>query len=377
MSPMRIAFVMEQTLGHVTHAQNLHQVVQDRPDLAPVWLPIPFEAAGPARLLPYFRSNWSVRASWRARRALLNVEARQPLDALFFHTQVTSLFSYPFLQRHPSLISLDATPINYDSVAEYYGHQPAGSNPVDRLKYRLNQRALQAATWLVVWSDWARRSLMDDYAVDPEKIRVVAPGAAEAYFEVGEQRAARESTLVAGRPVRLLFVGGDFLRKGGPILLEALRGSLGERCELHLVTQADVPALPRVHVHRGIRPNSPELLRLFAEADVFVLPSHAECLAVALMEAAAAGLPIVTTDVAALPEAVRPGPSGILVRPGDVQGLRCALETLVADADVRRRFGRSAHEVARRKFHARRNNDLLIDLLIESVQTRRALGRAA
>ena len=62
-----------------------------------------------------------------------------------------------------------------------------------------------------------------------------------------------------------------------------------------------------VHVYRGLEPNSPTLLWLFAEADIFVLPSLGECLAVALMEAAAAGLPIITTRVGALPEAVDHG----------------------------------------------------------------------
>jgi glycosyltransferase involved in cell wall biosynthesis len=144
-----------------------------------------------------------------------------------------------------------------------------------------------------------------------------------------------------------------------------MRGPLGERCELHLVTKEDVPPQPQVHVHHGVGPNSPELLRLFEAADVFVLPSRAECLAVVLMEATAAGLPVVTTDVAALPEAVRPGESGQLVPSGDGAALRAALEALVDDAPRRQRMGRAGHALARAKFDARRNNQALLDLIAE------------
>ena len=76
MEPVRIALVMEQTLGHVTHSCNLHAVVDERPDIVPTWLPIPFPATGGARLVPMLRSNWSVRASWRARCALGAVRRR-------------------------------------------------------------------------------------------------------------------------------------------------------------------------------------------------------------------------------------------------------------------------------------------------------------
>src|SRR5262245_58745308 len=122
---IRAAFVMEQSLGHVTHYHNLRESAATQVDLAPVWLPIPFSMRGAARLVPILR-NWSVRASWRAVRALQGVP--MPVDAVLFHTQVTSLFSTKIMRRIPSVISLDATPINYDTMGAYYGHRPAGNS---------------------------------------------------------------------------------------------------------------------------------------------------------------------------------------------------------------------------------------------------------
>jgi len=377
-NPVRAAFVVEQTLGHVTHYRNLRNFAEQQYDVAPVWLPIAFEVRGPTRLIPLVRSNWSVRASWRARRALDAELGRNALDALVFHTQVTSLFARSLMRQIPSIISLDATPMNYDTVGAAYGHTPAGDGLVERQKYRLNRAAMHSSARLVTWSEWARRSLIDDYGVDGGRIRILAPGAAPDYFKIGRTRGAQSTVEADTRPVKLLFVGGDFARKGGPALLECMRDPyLAARCELHLVTNAHVSAQSNVFVHHNVQANTPESLRLYAEADVFVLPTLADCLAVVLMEATAAALPVITTNVGALAEAVEPGESGLLIRAGDGGDLRTALRALVDDPRRRQSMGNAGHALARQKFDAHRNNRALLDLVIELAQSRQDTRRAA
>jgi len=135
--------------------------------------------------------------------------------------------------------------------------------------------------------------------------------------------------------------------------------------------------MPGVTIHHGVTSNSPALLRLFEEADLFVLPSLGECLAVVLMEATAAGLPIVTTDVGALAEAVNPRETGLVVPPDDVPALRQALETLLADPVRRRAMGRGGHALARERFDAAANNRTLLDLVADLVRLGARAGRAA
>ncbi len=371
---LRAAFVMEQTLGHVTHAQNLKGLLAERPDVEATWIPIPFAVAGIERLVPAYGGNWSVRASYRARRELGRALAQRPHDVLFFHTQVTALLSVGLMRRVPAVLSLDATPLNFDEVGAAYGHQPAGDGWLDARKHQLNRAAFGAAHALVAWSKWTAASLVRDYGVPRERIVVNAPGAARNYFAIGE---ARGDALAADAPVRLLFVGGDFVRKGGSQLLDAVRAARTLRAfEVHVVTRDAVPATPGVVVHHGIGPNSPELLDLFRRADVFVLPSLAECLSVALMEAAAAGLPIISTRVGALPEAAVDGRSGILVSAGDTRSLRDAIERLVDDEALRGRLGRAGHALARAKFDADRNNRVILELLA-SVARRTAMRNVA
>jgi glycosyltransferase involved in cell wall biosynthesis len=295
---------------------------------------------------------------------------------LFFHTQVTSLFSVGLMRSVPTVISMDATPINYDSLGEYYDHRPTGAGAIERQKYLLNRRAFHAARGIVAWSNWARRSLMGDYGIDAAKIRVIPPGAAPIFFEIGKNREPANDSTVEHR-VQLLFVGGDFRRKGGPLLLELMRGPLGEVCDLHLVTQVDVEPQPHVHVYRGLQPNGARLRELYARADLFVLPTYADCLGLVLEEAAAARLPVVTTSVGPLLESVTHNETGLVVPPGDRHALHAAIATLVDHPDRRVRMGRAARALAQRKFDARRNHRALLDFLHENSNSVDFARRAA
>jgi len=350
---------MEQTLGHVTHTQNLREAVARQSELTVTWLPIPFDVNSVARLLPGY-ANWSVRASLRARAGLAKGVAAHAYDALFFHTQVTALFSAGLMRRIPSVISLDATPLNFDSVGAAYGHRTAGSGWLDARKHQVNRDGFRTAQALIAWSAWTAESLVRDYGVARERITILAPGASRQYFDIGDARAARDSDT----PVRLLFVGGDFTRKGGALLLEAVRGARTRvPFEVHVVTRDPVPDTPRVVTHHGVGPNSPELLALFARSDVFVLPSLGECLSIALMEAAAAGLPIIATDVGALREAAIDGRSALVIPPGDARGLRAAIERLVDEEATRARLGRAGLALAHDKFDAERNNQAILRIV--------------
>ena len=102
---------------------------------------------------------------------------------------MTSSFSVGIMRAVPTVISLDATPINYDTIGRPYGHRPAGSGLIDRKKFELNRSAFQAAARLVAWSDWAGRSLIEDYDVICGA-SMCLPRAAAPYFDIGRTRLA-------------------------------------------------------------------------------------------------------------------------------------------------------------------------------------------
>ena len=135
--------------------------------------------------------------------------------------------------------------------------------------------------------------------------------------------------------------------------------------ELHLATGADVADEPGIIVHRGLRPNSAELIALYHDADVFCLPTLGDCLPMVLSEAGAARLPLVATDVGALPEIVQDGRTGLIVEPGSVASLVAALSRLVTDANLRRTYGDNAAALVADRFDAAKNSARIVDVLVD------------
>jgi glycosyltransferase involved in cell wall biosynthesis len=135
--------------------------------------------------------------------------------------------------------------------------------------------------------------------------------------------------------------------------------------ELHLVTKTEVPAEANVFVYNDMQANSDALKQLYYDCDIFCLPTYGDCLPMVLSEAGAAGLPAVTTCVAAIPEIVRDGVTGFLVPPGDVDGLTAALHGLIANPELRIHQGQRAAEWVRQGFDAEQNALRLLELLKE------------
>ena len=93
---------------------------------------------------------------------------------------------------------------------------------------------------------------------------------------------------------------------------------------------------------------------LCASADVLVLPSYAEGLAMSVLEGLSHGLAVVTTPVGAHSEVIEPEVSGILVSPGDIAALAAALARVIKDESLRGRLARGARARFLEKFDVRR-----------------------
>jgi glycosyltransferase involved in cell wall biosynthesis len=359
-------FVMEQTLGHVTHHQNLARWVAEDSEICPTWMPIAWEQADLWQRFPVVRGNWSLRGSLRTRAALKSLAPVVSFDALFIHTQTLALFALPFMRRTPTLLSLDATPINYDMVGAEYGHFAGNKGWLEQRKYEWNQRTFQVATALVTWCQWAKDSLVQDYGIAPEKITVIPPGVDMTRWTFGREKVEQPRT--QNGPLRLLFVGGDFARKGGHVLMEAFDRQLHQDCLLDIVTKDEATARAlqnktNVRVHLGLTANSPALRELYAQADLFVFPTLGDCLPIAVMEAMAAGLPVIATDVGALKEEVEDQKNGIMIPARDPSAVAQAVQLLMGDAARRHRMGQASRQMAEERFDARRNYNAVLTLM--------------
>jgi len=359
-------FVVEHMLGHVTHYQNLRQWTTQDPSVCPTWLPIEADKQDIWEQMPIVRANWSLQSSLRARDAIRAAVYDRPLDALFLHTQTLALFALPIMQRIPTVISTDATPLNYDSVGEAYEHKVGGNSLIERQKFLWNRKAYHTADALVTWCDWAKDSLVTDYGIAAEKVSVIPPGIDLAQWDFGTKTTVNIDA--TQNPLRLLFVGGDFVRKGGLTLIEAFHQGLAQDCTLDIVTkdlkiERDLVGVEGVRVHCGLTSNSPVLKDLYAKADVFVFPTQADCSPIAVMEAMAAGLPVIATDVGALSEQVEHGVNGFIVPPRNAGAVFAAVRTLVEDESRRHTMAIASRRLAEERFDGRRNYNKILTLM--------------
>ena len=174
-------------------------------------------------------------------------------------------------------------------------------------------------------------------------------------LDVGEKRVARQDS-----SVRLLFLGWLARDKGVFELIEACRRlASNRRFTLDIVGEgnASVEARELVVRHdlsavvrfRGWLRGEP-LLQALREADVLVLPSWAEGLPNAMVEAMSARLAVVVTAVGAIPELITDRISGLLVEPRNADLLADALGEIIDDGELRERLAREGYRIAMRDF---------------------------
>jgi len=347
---------MEQQVGHATYYQNLRSVIELRPDIKPRWVEVTYDRPGGLlERVPIIPDHikGALRGVLQVRRGLVG----EPLDALFFFSQNPAVFHRSLLGRIPTLISLDVTSRQYDVLGAHYDHRPDGHSMIARYKHRASREVFERAKVIVPWSVWAKCSLMFDYGIAEEKIVVIPPGIdLTQWYPLPERQPAR-------LPLQVLFVGGDFERKGGPELVDWFATEGRGRCVLHIVTQYPLSPREGVQVYNGLTRNSPELRQLYRQSDLFVLPSKGETFGHAYVEALASGLPVIATTVGGTADIVRDGVNGFRVEPGR-EALGKALEIFLGQPELCRSMGQSARAVAEEQFDVVTNSERLVRLLL-------------
>jgi len=344
--------------GVRTQWDNMVPHVMARPGIRPHVVEItPYKPGALWERMPLVPA--SVKGNVRSMMASGALLREKRLDVVWTQ-EVRSLLPYLATRARwehtPVVFTTDSTSLLEASFGRgQYAKAPTGS-----LRARVRDALdalLMRATILNPWSEWCARSLRDEYGIAPERIHVIPPGIDLSRWKLPER--ARGGT----GPARILFVGGDFRRKGGDLLVSAFRGALRGSCELHIGTRDDVRSGEGVFVYRDLTPNDPRLRDLYARADLFALPTVADCFSLASLEAMATGLPVVTTRVGGIPEIVDHGRSGFLIDPGDEQALLRALRDLAGSAELRARMGDAGRRIVEERFDAARTTAKLLDLL--------------
>jgi glycosyltransferase involved in cell wall biosynthesis len=303
----------------------------------------------------------------------------QELRGLGWHVDVADIgedFPFPSTkQRAIALAILSALPAGYPIVVDglAFGalpeagslrcrtplialvHQPLALDPgLDTTQadtFRATERAaLAAAARVVVTSEATARIVTNDYDVPSQRVSVVRPGNDPVPLAPGSNDGV----------VRLLSVGSVVPIKGYDLLIAALATLADMPWRLTIAgdrtrnpaaaaqLDADIEAhglCDRVTVLGAVSPQ--RVNELFLASDVFVLASRFEGYGMALAEAIAHGIPVVSTRTGAIPQTV-PAGTGVLVPPDDAAALAQAVRRLIGDSAERRRLAANARAAAAR-----------------------------
>jgi glycosyltransferase involved in cell wall biosynthesis len=276
--------------------------------------------------------------------ARLLVESMFPLDqknASLIHAFYWTIHRYSIRWIHE----------NDQSLSQYFSNYIHFDSFVSRRIVEVSAAILNArlCVALVVWSNWARNGYVKD-GVDPSKIAVIPPP-----FPLVDDRHEHKS-------VNILFLGRDYDRKGGDIAVEVFRKLEKRLDDVRLIYVGRVPdpkvlkflkTDPRV-IHYEYATQHDLANIIFPVSDILLLPCRAEAYGMSALEALSRGIPVVSTNISALPEILSHNNTGYLCRPEDLDSFTQRTERLVADSDMRISFGTRARAFVSQRFNPER-----------------------
>jgi glycosyltransferase involved in cell wall biosynthesis len=214
-------------------------------------------------------------------------------------------------------------------------------------------------------SRFVATTFTDFFGMAPDRVRAIHAGTNREVADRGPRRGGSEG--------RILFVGRQFERKGGPMLLEAFRRLRMRHPESRLVIVGPdtnpAPEEPGVEFLGFLNPDVPaekeRLEQAFLDATLYAMPTLFEPLGIAFLEAMAYGLPCVGPDAWAVPEMILDGETGILVADHEPGAWADAMETLLTDRELADTMGRRGRTRRSEYFTWQRVASDLIDEISE------------
>ncbi|HEY1334762.1 MAG TPA: glycosyltransferase family 4 protein, partial [Myxococcaceae bacterium] len=204
------------------------------------------------------------------------------------------------------------------------------------------QRAYEKAAAIFTFSEAVRQAFINQVGLPPERVTTTYAGP-----NLDLSRIPDRSRLPGvDAPPTVLFIGREFERKGGDLLLQAFARVRAKIPGARLVLvgpQALSVAEPGVTNLGLLRKDDPrewaQLIAAYRSADVFCFPTRYEPFGIVILEAMLFGLPCVATRTGAIPEMIKDGETGYLVPPEDVDTLTARLLTLLGDRTLSMSLG--------------------------------------
>lgn len=369
--PVRSLFLIEYALGHRTHTRFLAEylgrdsrfdarVSYLRDDQAAdavgavTNLPLPF--LGLVRRRGVGLWVWRVFRHHRheAAAALRDVDLNQ-LDLLYIHTHTAGSVILDIPRSIRTAVSVDLTwKLVFQHESRYADSRLFA--PI----YKLERRIFERADLITSFSEWAASSVINDYGIPPSKVSVIPNG-----VSIPDVRASQRSDGL----LHIGFIGNEFRRKGGDMLLRVHQEHFADRSHLTLITSDPVPRsrLKNVTLRQQV-PWEQLMTEILPSFDVFVFPTRFDYSPYAVIEALTVGVPVIASSAGAIPEMIREGVDGLLINADETE-LADRLDWALANRDQLRAMGESARSRASHHYAAAQNYPRLLDLLAQLAAT--------
>jgi glycosyltransferase involved in cell wall biosynthesis len=360
---LSIGFIMSTEVGLRTQFINWKSGLTPDLGINPEWIVIDWarnhSIVGRIPLLPI-----ELKARTLAEMQLRTGLRKGPFDALFVAQERMFHGTNGFLFKQDFFITADVTAKQLEAFGSLYNMGPRGPVVYEQHKHRERRERFRHARALFPWSRWAADSMVNDYGANPDTIHIIPPGVDPEQWNMKIHRSRMERR----GPVNILFVGGDFYRKGGDLLLDWAQRTNRKDWQLHLVTRdLVVPPHPSVRVYTRFGPNDPGLRDLYASADIFVLPSRGDCYSLAAIEAMAATLPVILTRTGGTSDIIQDGKTGYLIDVEDGRALGERLEHLLDNPAVRSSLACAARADAEQRYDSRTNIRRTVGLMRDMI----------
>ena len=297
-------------------------------------------------------------ARLRRIRDMVTPQLAPDADLDFFHGATPWLgMDHP----RPYALYLDACFATYMTV--YQDARRFNRKQLDRLKER-EAKMLGDARAVFFSSAWSMEDTRNQYRLEGKNFHVAGLGGGWSDVEPAD----------AEQPPYFLFVGLDFIGKGGGSVVEAFTKLLGRHPELRLkiVGQEPPSSIPRSgnmdylgFINQADPAGSASMKELYRKALAFVMPTGRDMTPLVLLEAGSAGCPVISTRRFGIPEMVEDKVTGILLDDtGDlVQELYTAMSFLLEDPARRESMGRQARSRVLSHFTWERTGDIIVRVL--------------
>jgi glycosyltransferase involved in cell wall biosynthesis len=158
--------------------------------------------------------------------------------------------------------------------------------------------------------------------------------------------------------INILFLGRLCEAKGVYDILEATKITQNNNFIINLYGDGNINEFKTIIKNNNIEDkilikdwiSGEEKDIVFEQSDIYLLPSHHEGLPMSILEAMAYGLPIISTPVGGIPDAVEDGVNGFLIQPGDSHALAEKIDILVNNKELREKMGQESYRIAKEKF---------------------------